>query len=76
VCAFYLHLVNGGVIVRGIHLAFFSATHMPAEGDRLIDAYKELFLDCRASFRCVPGLKIGVVHRARIEKLRGHLWRR
>ncbi len=46
--AFYLHLLNHGVIVPGIHLAFFSTAHTPADVDRVIEAYMQSFLDVAA----------------------------
>lgn len=44
---FYLHLLNRGVIVPGIHLAFFSAAHTPEDVDTVIDAFKQSFQDVR-----------------------------
>ncbi len=44
---FYLHLMNHGVIVPGIHLAFFSAAHTPEDVDLVIDAFQASFLDVR-----------------------------
>ncbi|MBT4489419.1 MAG: aspartate aminotransferase family protein [Rhodospirillaceae bacterium] len=45
---FYLHLLGHGVIVPGIHLAFFSAAHTPEDVDTVIEAFKQSFLDVRA----------------------------
>ena len=44
---FYLHLMNHGVIVPGIHLAFLSAAHTPADVDEVIGAFQASFLDVR-----------------------------
>ncbi len=44
---FYLHLLGRGVIVPGIHLAFFSTAHRPADIDRVIEAFQQSFLDVR-----------------------------
>ena len=44
---FYLHLMNHGVIVPGIHLAFLSAAHTPADVDEVIEAFQASFLDVR-----------------------------
>ncbi|MDG2049842.1 MAG: aminotransferase class III-fold pyridoxal phosphate-dependent enzyme [Myxococcota bacterium] len=40
---FYLHLMNHGVIIPGIHVAFFSAAHTPAEVDQVIEGFKASF---------------------------------
>jgi len=45
---FYLHLLAQGVIVPGIHLAFFSYAHRPDHVDAVIAAFKEAFLEVRA----------------------------
>ena len=45
---FYLHLMNHGVIVPGIHLFFLSTAHTPEDVDKVIDAFKQSFLDVRA----------------------------
>ncbi|MDP7549435.1 MAG: hypothetical protein QGF20_19265, partial [Alphaproteobacteria bacterium] len=45
---FYLHLLGHGVIVPGIHLAFFSSAHTPDDVDTVIEAFKQSFLDLRA----------------------------
>lgn len=45
---FYLHLLNHGVIVPGIHLFFLSAAHTAADVDQIIEAFKQSFLDVRA----------------------------
>ncbi len=44
---FYLHLMNHGVIVPGIHLAFLSAAHTPEDVDAVIEAFKASFADVR-----------------------------
>jgi glutamate-1-semialdehyde 2,1-aminomutase len=43
--AFDLHLLNHGVIIPGIHQAFFSMAHTPAIVDQVIDAFKQSFAD-------------------------------
>jgi glutamate-1-semialdehyde 2,1-aminomutase len=43
--AFDLHLLNHGVIIPGIHQAFFSTAHTPEIVDRVIDAFKQSFAD-------------------------------
>lgn len=45
---FYLHLLNHGVIVPGIHLFFLSAAHTAADVDAIIEAFMQSFLDVRA----------------------------
>ncbi len=45
---FYLHLLDHGVIVPGIHLAFFSAAHSVEDVDAVIEAFKQSFLAVRA----------------------------
>jgi len=40
---FYLHLMNQGVIIPGIHLAFFSGAHTPGEIDQVIEGFKASF---------------------------------
>ena len=45
---FYLHLLNRGVIVPGIHLFFLSAAHTAVDVDQIIEAFKQSFLDVRA----------------------------
>ena len=44
---FYLHLLNHGVIVPGIHLAFISAAHTEACVDQVIAAFIQSFKDLR-----------------------------
>jgi glutamate-1-semialdehyde 2,1-aminomutase len=44
---FYLHLLNRGVIVPGIHLFFLSAAHTPEDVDTVIDAFKQSFADIK-----------------------------
>lgn len=44
---FYMHLLNHGVVVPGIHLAFISAAHTPEDIDTVIDAFKESFKEVR-----------------------------
>jgi len=44
---FYLHLLGYDVIVPGIHLAFLSAAHTPADVDTVIGAMQQSFLDLR-----------------------------
>lgn len=46
--AFYLHLLCRGVIVPGIHLAFVSTAHRPADIDETIEAFKGAFDDVLA----------------------------
>ena len=46
---FYLHLLNNGVIVPGIHLAFISAAHTTADVDTVIAAFIQSFEDLRAA---------------------------
>lgn len=43
--AFDLHLFNHGVIIPGIHQAFFSMAHTPAIVDQVIEAFKQSFAD-------------------------------
>ena len=45
---FYLHLINHGVIVPGIHLFFLSDAHSDEDVDSIIDAFKQSFDDVRA----------------------------
>ena len=45
---FYLHLLGHDVIIPGIHLAFLCAAHTDEDVDRIIDAFKQSFLDLRA----------------------------
>ena len=45
---FYLHLMNHGVIVPGIHLFFLSDAHSDEDVDEIIEAFKQSFLDVRA----------------------------
>ncbi len=45
---FYLHLLGHGVIIPGIHLAFISQAHRPADVDQIVDAFKRSFMDLRA----------------------------
>lgn len=44
---FYLHLLNQGVVVPGIHLAFISAAHTAEDIDQIIDAFKKSFKEVR-----------------------------
>jgi glutamate-1-semialdehyde aminotransferase len=44
---FYMHLLDRGVVVPGIHLAFISAAHTPEDIDQVIDAFKESFREVR-----------------------------
>ena len=44
---FYLHLMNHGVTVPGIHLFFLSDAHADADVDEIIEAFKQSFLDLR-----------------------------
>ena len=44
---FYLHLLDKGVIVPGIHLGFISAAHTDEDVDQIVDAMKESFKDVR-----------------------------
>ncbi len=44
---FYLHLLGYDVIIPGIHLAFLSAAHTPADVDTVIGAMQQSFLDLR-----------------------------
>lgn len=45
---FYLHLLAAGVIVPGIHLAFFSGAHGAADVDKVIDGFQRSFDEVRA----------------------------
>jgi len=45
---FYLHLMNHGVTVPGIHLFFLSDAHSDEDVDEVIEAFKQSFLDVRA----------------------------
>ncbi|MFQ5699287.1 MAG: aspartate aminotransferase family protein [Myxococcota bacterium] len=45
---FYLHLLYHGVIIPGLHLAFLSYAHTPADVDRVIEAFEQSFEDIRA----------------------------
>ncbi len=40
---FYLHLLANGVIIPGIHLAFFSAAHTPDDVDEVVEAFRRSF---------------------------------
>ena len=44
---FYLHLLNNGVLVPGIHLGFISAAHTPEDVDTVIGAFKESLSEVR-----------------------------
>ena len=44
---FYLHLIGHGVIVPGVHLAFFSAAHNDEDVDAVIAAFQQSFHDLR-----------------------------
>jgi glutamate-1-semialdehyde aminotransferase len=44
---FYLHLLNNGVIIPGIHLAFFSGADTPEDVDQVFDAFRASFLALR-----------------------------
>ena len=44
---FYLHLLNNGVIVPGVHTSFISAAHSAEDVDQVIDAFKRSFLAVR-----------------------------
>ena len=44
---FYVHLLGHDVIIPGIHLAFLCAAHGSEDVDRIIDAFKQSFLDLR-----------------------------
>ena len=44
---FYLHLLNNGVIIPGVHLGFISAAHSAEDIDQVIDAFKKSFLAVR-----------------------------
>ena len=43
----YLHLLGNGVVIPGIHLAFFSAAHTPQDVDQVFDAFRAAFLALR-----------------------------
>ena len=45
---FYLHLLNHGVTVPGIHLFFLSHAHSDEDVERVIDAFAQSFEDVRA----------------------------
>jgi glutamate-1-semialdehyde 2,1-aminomutase len=45
---FYLHLLQHGVIIPGLHLAFLSYAHSPEDVDHVIEAFKQSFRDIRA----------------------------
>ncbi|MFP6743565.1 MAG: aspartate aminotransferase family protein [Alphaproteobacteria bacterium] len=45
---YYLHLMNHGVIVPGIHLFFLSDAHSDEDVDEIVEAFKQSFLDVRA----------------------------
>ncbi|MEE2777912.1 MAG: aspartate aminotransferase family protein [Acidobacteriota bacterium] len=51
---FYLHLLNHGVIVPGIHLAFISAAHTVEDVDAVIAAFIQSFDDLRAAGQIAP----------------------
>ena len=44
---FYLHLLANGVIIPGIHLAFFSAAHTPDDIDEVQEAFRRSLLALR-----------------------------
>lgn len=44
---FYLHLLNNGVIVPGVHTSFISAAHSAEDVDQVINAFKRSFLAVR-----------------------------
>jgi glutamate-1-semialdehyde 2,1-aminomutase len=44
---FYMHLLDHGVIIPGLHLAFISSAHSPEDIDRVIEAFQQSFLDLR-----------------------------
>ncbi len=44
---FYLHLLERGVVVPGIHLGFMSTAHTDEEVDRIVDAMKESLKEVR-----------------------------
>lgn len=46
---FYLHLLNNGVVVPGIHLAMISYAHTPEDIDQIIDAMKRSLREVRKS---------------------------
>lgn len=43
--AFYLHLLNHGVIMPGVHLGLFSTAHTPADVDTIIEAFKQSLIE-------------------------------
>ena len=45
--AFFLHLLNNGVIVPGVHQFHLSTAHTPEDVDHVIDAFKRSFLGVR-----------------------------
>lgn len=44
---FYIHLLYHGVIIPGIHLAFVSTAHTKEDVDKVIEAFKQSFMDIR-----------------------------
>ena len=46
--AFFMHLLNNGVIVPGVHQFHISTAHTPEDIDTVIDAFKKSFLAVRA----------------------------
>ena len=44
---FYLHLMNNGVIIPGIHIAFFSEAHSPEDVDLVLEASRKSLLALR-----------------------------
>ena len=44
---FYLHLMANGVIIPGIHIAFFSAAHTPEDIDQVAEAVRASLLALR-----------------------------
>jgi glutamate-1-semialdehyde aminotransferase len=46
--AFYLHVLNRGVLVPGTQRAFLSAAHTPADVDRLIEVFEQSLDDVAA----------------------------
>ena len=44
---FYLHLLDRGVVVPGIHLGFISTAHTEEDVDEIVDAMKESLKDVR-----------------------------
>ncbi len=45
---FDLHLMNYGVLIPGIHLAFLSTAHSPGDVEMIIEAFKQAFFEIRA----------------------------